>query len=82
MMATLDAGEYVSLYVKRAGQREAAEKARRAQLVTIPVHIRACKKCADISMKTANENAGVPSLSLKITVTLLNLIVNYRLHCG
>ncbi len=39
MMATLDAGEYVSLYVKRAGQREAAEKARRAQLVTIPVHI-------------------------------------------
>ena len=38
-MATLDAGEYVSLYVKKAGQREAAEKARRAQHVAFPILI-------------------------------------------
>ena len=50
-MATLNAGEYVSLYVKKAGQREAAEKARRAQLVTFPIHI-SLQKCADISTKT------------------------------
>lgn len=81
-MATLDAGEYVSLYVKRAGQREAAEKARRAQLVTIPVHISLQIMCRHKHETLLMKTQGVPSLSLKITVTLLNRMVNYRLHCG
>jgi hypothetical protein len=80
-MATLDAGEYVSLYVKKAGQREAAEKARRAQHVAFPHQL--AKNFADISIKTVLlKTQGVPSLSLKITVTLLNRMINYRLHCG
>jgi hypothetical protein len=56
-MATLDAGEYVSLYVKRAGQREAAEKARRAQLVTIPIHINLQKMCRHKYKNSVDENA-------------------------